>query len=605
MAGDALPAWSTPTAFLTAISIASRRASLLVERMLGARPSFAFALALSLSASGRAATLVDSQHDGSNALSFVTCGGRVGFRTLEAQESHTDLNADGDVGDYVLQVLDFATGITTNSGADAFGGLACGGNLFAIGTDEFRQGDDDLDGDGDASHIVLQVFDASTGIVTNTGLPVDRMAASASVVAFSVPENKVGPGGSDLNGDNDTTDRILHVYDPDTHLVTNVGPAVGGDIVVDGTQVAFLGSEADQANAHLNADADASDMVLEIYDTVSAVVTNTARQARPGIQFSGGVVAFTVDEAANGGGSLNGDGDVTDKVVALYCTPSGTCPVPGLVDVGFEASTGFTLADGVLAFLTREAYQGFTDLNGDGDLIDTVVGVYRTADATYLDTGLAARPPVRVTGTHVVFAVSERMQDVTDLNGNFRTRDEVVHVFDVATGTPTNTGRAVWGKCPIESTALKPQGPCVAAGGDLVAMATNEPNQNRIDLNGDGDSKDAVAEIWRLSTGTLLSTGLAASRKSAVVVSGHVAAFRVSERNQANSSLNGDSDAHDDVIAAFDGSTDTAFALPGQAVPLFLVNDNAVVAKTIEKLDNHDLNGDGDLDDAIIQYSTF
>ncbi|HLE71149.1 MAG TPA: hypothetical protein VJH87_15825, partial [Vicinamibacteria bacterium] len=102
-----------------------------------------------------------------------------------------------------------------NVGVDASLGFEIQGNFVAIRTSEARSGGIDLNGDGDTADFVLQVFDWSTGLVRNTGLEASggfRMAGR--YVAFTVLESR--QGGLDLNGDGDAADLVQHVYDAET-----------------------------------------------------------------------------------------------------------------------------------------------------------------------------------------------------------------------------------------------------------------------------------------------------------------------------------------------------------------------------------------------------
>src|SRR5262245_34958906 len=78
----------------------------------------------------------------------------------------------------------------------------------------------DLNGDGDKEDFVLHVRRAADGAVINLGLAVQDVAGSGGrlgissvsgdLVAFAVGEQ--AQGGTDLNGDGDTNDFVLHVY---------------------------------------------------------------------------------------------------------------------------------------------------------------------------------------------------------------------------------------------------------------------------------------------------------------------------------------------------------------------------------------------------------
>jgi hypothetical protein len=540
-----------------------------------------------------------------SALSFVACNGRVGFRTAEVQQDRTDLTLDGDPADFSFQILDLSSGIVTNVGIDASGVLGCGGDLFGFGVSEANQGQTDLDGDSDKSDSVLHVYDAALLTTTNVGLPVSGVAVSSVLVAFTVPEASLG---TDLNGDTDEDDQVVHVFDPVTTLTTNVGRAVADpkDLKVSGTLVAFRTSESGQNNTDLNGDLDMADAVLEVYDASGPTLTNTGRQAEPGIQMDGGVVAFLVNEAAHSAASLNGDTDVGDKVLHLWCDAAASCANPGIVNVAVDAGGGFVLSGDLVALRTRERNQFVTTFNPpDTDFVDVVAQVYRISTNTLTSTNLASEGRLGIAGNVVGIPVGERAQNDTDLNADGDRKDVVIHLYDASTAITTNTARAVQRKtCPHEAGTRSPRGACFAMGGDVLIFGVSERDQAKADLNGDSDARDAVVAVRRISTGVTTSTGIAMNRKSTLLAGSAMGAFLASERDQ-NQILNGDLDAADNVMAAFDLASGTPTILAQQAQVFFLVHDEAVVFRTTERLQTTDLNTDGDLGDNVLQFEGF
>src|SRR5262249_9925466 len=263
----------------------------------------AMALAVALAFGTLPASAVVNTARDASGLPFVACDGRVGFRTVEAFQGQTDLTGDGDALDTVLQVLDLSSGIITNVGVDASGPLACGGSRFAFGVSELNAGLD-LNGDGDQLDTVLHVYDAASATLTNLGISVDAIVMSSAIGAFVVPEASEGPSGTDLNGDGDEGDHVLHVVDLSTLTVTNVGQEASDTaaIQVRGHRVAFVTNEAAQGGGSLNGDGDTLDNVAQIYDATSAVLTNTQRATTqnpggPAVQLSDDLAAFLVLES--------------------------------------------------------------------------------------------------------------------------------------------------------------------------------------------------------------------------------------------------------------------------------------------------------------------
>ncbi len=564
-------------------------------------------LILIVATAGSVPAQINTGFDAST-LSYVACNGRSGFRTSEAQQGNTNLNGDLDAFDNVLQVVDLTLTTIANVGVDASGSLACGADLFAFGASEANENNTDLNLDADELDTVLHVYNAATTTTSNIGFAVSNIAASSSLVAFAVPEaSQGGAGGTDLNGDMDKLDQVLHVYDPVTTLTTNVGIDASGDIKVDGANVAFLVSEAAQNNADLNGDMDATDMVLHTYEAAGPTLSNSGRQAEAGIVFDGDVVAFLVSESAQNL-SLNPDSDKSDFVLTLYCLPSSSCVSTGLINLAVAAppavgtDRGFAFEGDIVAISVPERAQNSVDLNNDTDRSDRVVHVYRISTGTMTNTEYAARRSPRVAGTFVGFAVQESKQARTDLNGDLDKGDTVAHIYDAVADTVTNTGRAVGVAC--SNGEIPTLGDCFEMRNDMLILQTDERRQARTDLNGDTDAKDLVIEFWRPSTGVLTNTGIAAERSSGLVLGTSIAAFRASERRE-DADFNGDSDKRDPIMAVYDTGAMSLTELSTQAEPFFLVDGDTVVFRTEEGADAADLNSDVDLDDNVLQYQGF
>jgi ribosomal protein L24E len=141
---------------------------------------------------------------------------------LEADQGHTDLNGDGATADGVLFVAR-PDGSLRNTGVSGTVGLSAadGGRLvYMAGEGPGR----DLNGDGDTVDEVLGVYDPSTDTTVNSGLAgPDQLIADLGggrfgFVAAERSQNPGGAAGTDLNGDGDTADGVMEVF-------TAFGPA--------------------------------------------------------------------------------------------------------------------------------------------------------------------------------------------------------------------------------------------------------------------------------------------------------------------------------------------------------------------------------------------
>jgi hypothetical protein len=86
------------------------------------------------------------------------------------------------------------------------------GKLLTFGVQEQAQGATDLNLDGDTADIVLHYYQAGASSIVNLGFDVSAgHQVQSDRIAFAVTESRQGL--TDLNGDGDTGDVVLHVAD--------------------------------------------------------------------------------------------------------------------------------------------------------------------------------------------------------------------------------------------------------------------------------------------------------------------------------------------------------------------------------------------------------
>lgn len=209
--------------------------------------------------------------------------------------------------------------------------------------------------DGALDDTVLEVLDATTAAVT-TLCPAEQVAVTGGMAAFLRPESAVGtaacPGGSLNPPDSDTTDRVVQLW-PGAGPVQNLGRAATA-VALSSSHVVALVSESGQG-ADLNGDADTNDAVVQSH-AVSGGGWSSTDRAGEALAACGAYFAFLTPEAAQNGTDLNGDGDTLDRVVQVYDPATGA-----LVNTGQEAEE-FVCNDKLVAFRTGEAAQGLHDL---------------------------------------------------------------------------------------------------------------------------------------------------------------------------------------------------------------------------------------------------
>ena len=532
---------------------------------------------------------------GLGAASAIRLEGQGGLWALvvgELSQGATDLNGDGDANDDVLYLYHDgdATPVSLGSAVGGIGlpffsiaALAVGDGLVAFGVYEGDQGFTDLNGDGDAGDVVLHVYDDHDGSITNTGLAVSsaQPAIGADLVAFLVREG--AQGGGDLNGDGDTDDAVLHVYDGLSRVTTNTQRAVTSGLTFHDHAFAFTTDEA-SAGADLNGDGDETDeRVFELFDKTTGGLVHVPL-AILGEPVGVGVDDwFVLADEANEESDLNGDLDTQDGVFEHVEPHLGTVVPLGLSSLEtFRANTeGHELA------LVVQEIDGF-DRNGDGDLDDSIAVLYDAATGQTHDTGLAlvfggghpAFQPMFL-GDQLVVIVNETAQGL-DLNADGDLFDHVVYLVDRASGVTQNLGLAV---------------NFAAATGGAV-LCTRWENSEAEDFNSDGDQDDFVTFVLRPGGTTLENTGIDESfvpftedAESALLLS-----------DESAGDLNADGDHSDHVFLVHDVATGTQrnLALAGDNAIGKLDSSGGGLLLVSEISQGRDLNGDGDIGDQVV-----
>lgn len=489
-----------------------------------------------------------------------------------------DLNGDGDMqDDHVPHVHSLSTGVTIPLGLSAFCPCSFEGGYFLYVVSESGQGLTDLNGDGDVSDFVFYLYDTATGTNTNLGLAGFSFFREGNHVLLLVSEAM--QGGMDLDGDGMADHLVLHELDLQSSAVTNLGAGGSSSFDWAGGIVFFCVSEGGVRD--LNLDGDTLDNVAFTYDPASNTTTNLGLASHQDLGLDQNYALFTVSEAEQGSSDLNGDGDALDSLSYLYDSRSQTTR-----NLGVDVLSG-SISNERVWMTVREDHR---DLNHDGDLLDAVLELYDICAGSILNLAIATPYPL-VHGDRGMFRVSEQENGGVDLNGDGDSLDYVPHTYDASTGTLQNLGFAV-----LDSPYQ------LSFDANQYVTRIQESSNGGIDLNDDGDAQDGVVAIYRFSSATTEVLGLAAG--SAFLDDGF-AFFTVVEPFQGGTDLNGDGDALDYCVPfAYDlkrrllfnskvsGSFGDAARIQG---PAFLVSANEYGQG------EQDLNGDGDVLDDVLQ----
>jgi len=214
------------------------------------------------------------------------------------------------------------------------------------------------------------------------------------------------------------------------------------------------------------------------------------------------LIAFVVDESAQGNADLNGDGDAEDAILHVFdARTQSTTNMRIAVQGSF--TEGLALSDEFLAFAVDEQANGMTDVDGDGQADDVALLVYDLSKAPFglavpglgLPNPLGFRNPRRaLVDAHptiadglVGFFAAESLAS-GDLNGDGDVLDyAVLQLFDPGSGIVLNSSLATsgWSQAVIAGT---------------WTVLVSEDGQGQ-DLNGDGDTLDLVIHTYDPRTG--------------------------------------------------------------------------------------------------------
>jgi hypothetical protein len=252
------------------------------------------------------------------------------------------------------------------------------------------------------------------------------------------------------------------------------------------------------------------------------------------LELEGGLVAFLTDEAAQGR-DLNGDGDKRDHVLQSFDPVAGVVRNSGQQAI---ADSLIELDNGLIAFLTDELAQGRV-LNGDKDKLDQVLQVFDAATGIVRNSRqqAVAGSILELEIGGVAFLTSEAAQRRV-LNNDGDKLDNVLQSFDPVANIVRNSRQ--------QAVA----GSLVDLENGVVVFLTNELAQGRV-LNGDGDKLDNVLQAFDATTGIVRNSGAQANAASIVDLDAGLVAFATSEAAQ-NRVLNGDDDKLDSVLHVFD-----------------------------------------------------
>jgi len=422
----------------------------------------------------------------------------------------------------------------------------------------------------------------ASGPLTNLGLGAVALHGQDELWAVEVSE--AGDGARDRNGDGDTDDDVLVVYDLTDGSLSELGLALGGFpvVAVGSVLVAFGVLESGQGDTDLNGDGDTNDLVLHVYDVRSGVTTNSELAMvalQPAIGM--GNVAFAVQETAQGGQDLDGDGTTSSFVLHLYDSRTGQS-----TNAQRNVTSDIVFHDHAFGFTTDEHSAG-TDLNGDGDETDT-----RVFEMFDLPLGGLEQVPLAIRGRPLAvnaddwFLLGDEDEMGLDLNGDGDSNEGVIHEVHPHLHTLASLGLSSTGS--FGSTA---------DGSDLAFVVREVDG---LDHNGDGDLLDSLVVLYSTTLATAFDPGLAIAPNGPLVFTTEGLGFLVDEFAQ-DEDRNADGDLDDQVVHTLDRSSGLVSDLSFDAVSLQSMGDRLLFARS-ESASEADWNFDGDFQDEVVFY---
>ncbi len=306
----------------------------------------------------------------------------------ESGQNDTILNGDGDRTDTVVEVHPATVGgVWTNTGQAADSVQVCGPRAVFL-TPEWEQGAGSLNPpDADTTDRVLQMWNTSVGSgnLTNTQQEAEDFVCGPSLIAFRTRE---ASQGQDLDGDGDMSDDVLQVYDTTTNTLYNTHQPVTDCQLpqcdpripyrVFARSVKFLTVECDlggvvssfrcpSGGTDLNDDGDADDLVIQLFDVATGTTRVIGTVANGGNPLAGGDPGTPNGTVYVSSGACleSATGNVQSVCVTTAdCPPGSTCEQVSIVPASPDTD-GDAVPDH-LDNCPRDPNPGQIDTDGDG-----------------------------------------------------------------------------------------------------------------------------------------------------------------------------------------------------------------------------------------------
>jgi hypothetical protein len=575
----------------------------------------------------------------------------------------TDMNGDGDTLDQIAVAVNLPSATETNLGVAARGAAVLGNELF-LAVDEAEDGND---WDGGAATEVLLHWNSTVGLefvdaLADADEPLLALGGRLYYASLTAP------------GVDETNLFTLTAAAPTTPVV--VGNQVGGGALVahlldevqgllfarldEGENVGDLNGDADATDEHVLALLDGTDAAARLKNTTFALADDSAPFAADFLATGDWLVAFLVDETAQGATNLNDQTLFSQPLLTEAC--AGTPDTDTLDQIlffldfadfesgaSFPVNTGLAGHDRVLAFdgfvatISDEA-EANCNLNaatGDADTNDHVAR-WVEAVTPIAPAREAAQMHALATGTpggsFGLSVLSDRLIAVFDEDADSSNLDGKAQDHDLVAWLDPDAANPLWDVTHQSSTPSHGTGvfdddgdsepfagtswmAAEAVGSRLGIVFLEEvpgtntdvgplnTNVNCSFVQKDSDKTDGLPVWADFESGPTLDfdgMGYAVDKTNAgIQVSGNFAFFRVSETDD-NRDYNSDGQINDVVLFRNPLTTcgpvpmATSSLVAGQAITTDGVTGAAFLSSETQA--GEDFNGDGDETDLVVRW---
>ena len=296
------------------------------------------------------------------------------------------------------------------------------GRLIAYTAYEWWVGED-LNNDSDQSDGVMVYYDLQRQRTVNTRMEGIMPSVSGGVLAFTSKYYDVRPSPPYeityvLLDEQDQTEDDSDSYGVNRSTgVTLMGedPSVSGSIVAFNVREVWVGQDLDGDNAN-------NSCMIRYHDVSTNTTTETYAQGWAATG-SGNLIFFLAYDTMH------------QTVLKYYDISSGITTDTGIVVSRISSSC----SGDKISFTTSESTFGY-DVNGDYDLTDSVIGYYDVSESMAMSTNLLAEYSSIWENT-IALAASESVWG-KNLNQDGDLSDSVLVLYDISTGTITNTAEA-------------------------------------------------------------------------------------------------------------------------------------------------------------------